>query len=146
MAGECKDTRIFLWGQCRGEFGCRQGSVTTLLTKNSAQKMVELSVIWVGEEKRGEKTPLDWFWYFWDSSDYMLLLLTLMKYSETVIDLAAWLFFQGRSISLQLVSIFIPVSGAFCSLAISFNYRSLYVNWLIWVSVIQAVSKVLFPF
>ena len=71
----------------------------------------------------------------------MLLLLTLMKYSETDIDSAAWLFFQGRSIPLQVVSIFIPVSGALFSRAINFNYRSLYGNWLIWINVVWAISK-----
>lgn len=64
-----------------------------------------------------------------------------MEYSERVIDLAAWLFFQDRSIALQLVSIFIPVWGALFSQALSFNYRTSYENWLIWAIEILAISN-----
>lgn len=141
MGAECKQT--FAWRGCLRELVRRRGSATILLTKNNSHKRVELSVISLGGKK---KTHLDWFWYFWGGSNYMLLLLTLMKYSETDIDSAAWLFFQGRSIPLQLVSIFIPVSGALFSRAINFNYRSLYGNWLIWITVVWAISKTLPPF
>lgn len=59
-----------------------------------------------------------------------LFSLTLMKYSENVIDLVAGLFFlcPGRSIGLQLVSIFIPLSCPLFTHAIVFNYRISHVN------------------